>query len=62
MATGIAAAAPSFDIASRKIDLAPVGSISDQTTKANLDAIGTQPLPNNTLQGHGQGIYTDINA
>ena len=63
MATGIAAAAPSLNPASLKIDLAPVGSEADTNTKQVISAIGiTNPIPNNTLQGSGQGIYTNILA
>jgi hypothetical protein len=63
MATGVAAAAPSADIAQQKITLAPVGSPADTEAKLVIDSIGiTNPIPNNTLQGHGQGIYTNILA
>jgi hypothetical protein len=62
MATGIAAAAPSLSIADVKITTAPVGSTNDTITKQTIEAIGTQPLPNNTLQGEGQGIYSNILA
>ncbi len=64
MATGLAAAAPTiqnypFDA---QINLAPIGSSSDTQNKLLIAAIGVTPLPNNTLQGHGQGIYTNITA
>ena len=62
MATGAAAAAPSFDISAVKITLAPVGSFGDTSAKQAIEAIGITPLPELTLQGHGQGIYVNINA
>ncbi len=62
MATGTAAVAPSSDISQQKITLAPVGSFADTTAKLTIESIGITPLPELTLQGHGQGIYVNINA
>jgi hypothetical protein len=62
MATGVAAPAPSANIADQRITLSPVGSIQDTTAKLVIDSIGITPLPINTLQGFGQGIYVNINA
>jgi hypothetical protein len=62
MATGIAAAAPSANIADQRITLSPVGTIGDTTAKLTIEAIGTTPLPILTLNGFGQGIYVNINA
>ena len=62
MATGAAAVAPSADIANQKITLSPVGSMQDTEVKLQIDSIGITPLPELTLQGHGQGIYININA
>jgi len=62
MATGVAAAAPSPDIAAQKITLSPVGSPQDTEVKAQIESIGITPLPITTLAGFGQGIYTNIVA
>jgi hypothetical protein len=62
MATGVAAPAPSADIGPQRITLAAVGSIPDTTSKLAIESIGITPLPINTLQGFGQGIYVNINA
>jgi hypothetical protein len=63
MATGVAAAAPSPDIAAQKITLSPVGSPPDTEAKLVIESIGiSNPIPDNTLQGHGQGIYSNILA
>jgi len=62
MATGTAAVAPSADISATKITLAPVGSPADTIAKLQIESIGSQPLPQNTLQGFGEGIYVNIVA
>jgi hypothetical protein len=62
MATGVAAAAPSANIADQRITLSPVGTMQDTTAKLVIESIGITPLPINTLQGFGQGIYVNINA
>lgn len=62
MATGAAAVAPSANIAAQRITLAPVGTHGDTMAKLTIESIGTTPLPVNTLQGFGQGIYCNINA
>jgi hypothetical protein len=62
MATGVAAPAPSANIADQRITLSPVGTIQDTTAKLTIESIGITPLPINTLQGFGQGIYVNINA
>jgi hypothetical protein len=62
MATGVAAPAPSANIADQRITLSPVGTIQDTTAKLVIESIGITPLPINTLQGFGQGIYVNINA
>jgi hypothetical protein len=62
MATGAAAVAPSANIAEQRITLAPVGSHGDTVAKLEIDSIGAKPLPINTLQGFGEGIYVNINA
>jgi hypothetical protein len=62
MATGVAAAAPSPDISNQKITTAPVGSFADHIAKLQIESIGSPPLPQNTLQAFGQGIYTNITA
>jgi hypothetical protein len=62
MASGVAAPAPSADIAPQRITLAALGSIPDTTSKLAIESIGITPLPINTLQGFGEGIYVNINA
>ena len=62
MATGVAAAAPSSNIADQRITLSPVGTMQDTETKLTIDSIGITPLPIETLNGFGQGIYVNINA
>lgn len=62
MATGVAAAAPSPNIAATKITTAPVGSFGDTLAKLQIESIGITPLPQTTLNGFGQGIYVNINA
>ncbi len=62
MATGAAAVAPSANIASQRITTAPVGSHADTMAKLTIESIGITPLPINTLQGFGEGIYVNINA
>jgi hypothetical protein len=62
MASGLAAAAPSANIADQRITLAPVGTFADTAAKLQILSIGTTPLPQNTLAGNGQGIYVNINA
>jgi hypothetical protein len=66
MATGAAsaAAAPTIDnLYQRPIFNAPVGSFGDTDVKVELSSLGiTNPIPSNTLQGHGQGIYADVTA
>lgn len=62
MATGVAAAAPTFNLNAVKITTAPVGSEGDTLAKLQIESIGITPLPQTTLQGFGQGIYVNINA
>jgi len=64
MATGVAAVSPTIqNFSQQQIFNAKVGSIGDTTAKDMIAAIGiTNPIPNNTLQGHGEGIYADILA
>jgi nitrous oxidase accessory protein NosD len=62
MATGAAAVAPSANISQTQITIAPVGSFADNSAKLLIESIGITPLPELTLQGHGQGIYVNINA
>ena len=66
MATGAASAAVAPTLANtyqRPVFNAPVGSFGDTDAKLVISSIGiTNPIPSNTLQGHGQGIYADITA
>jgi len=64
MATGLAAVSPTpQNVAERPVALAPVGSFGDTLAKLQISSIGiTNPIPDNTLQGHGQGIYSNILA
>jgi hypothetical protein len=66
MATGVASAsvAPTIDnLAQRQIFNAPVGSFGDTDAKIEIASLGiTNPIPSNTLQGFGQGIYANITA
>lgn len=66
MATGVgsAAVAPTINnIYQRPIFNAPVGSFGDTDAKLEIATIGiTNPIPSNTLAGHGQGIYADVTA
>jgi hypothetical protein len=62
MSTPPAAHAASANIAPQRITLAPVGTFADTEAKLTILSIGTAPLPQNTLQGAGQGIYVNHNA
>lgn len=57
---GLAAPAPSANIQDQKITTAPVGSYADTIAKLQIESIGAQPLPQNTLNGFGQGLYVNI--